>query len=179
MQVGKRPLAGALIGLRKDNNMKNIEIVDLTPESLSGYGRLLSETENDPMAENDEFMYWGRVQVLDIPGELSSGILVGRKRDAIVSQLERHIDTPEILTSLSGDSVIALAKSGDSAPDFSSLKAFRISQGQSFVMDSGTWHWIPFPVKDETRFLVLFAKGTEENDLEIAELGNPLSIGAI
>lgn len=158
--------------------MKSLNPVDLTSSNLAGYGHILSETTVEPMADNSEFTYWGKVNVLDFPAPLSTGLLVCKSRESVVSQLERHTRTPEVLTALSGDSVIVLAGKGEEGPDFSSLKAFRVLEGQSFVMESGTWHWIPYPKDNEAKFLVLFAEKTEDEDLEVIDLRSPVSVGS-
>jgi ureidoglycolate hydrolase len=178
MPDGRKLLDAVWIGLKEENDMTILNPVDLTASNLAGYGRLLSETGAEAMADNDEFTYWGRVNILEFPSPLSTGLLVCKTRDSVVSQMERHIRTPEILTALSGDSVIVLAENREEGPEFSTLKAFRVRQGQSFVMESGTWHWIPYPKDNEARFLVLFAEKTEDEDLEIIELQSPVPLGS-
>ena len=157
--------------------MNHLSAVRINDKEIAGYGSMITDPPYEPMADGPEFTYFGRTQLIEIPGRVSTGILKCKLRDFIVSQLERHIETPEVLTAISGNSVIVMAKPDDVSGEFSSLRAFRIPQGSSFVMKKGTWHWIPFPISDdESVFQVMFAENTEENDLETVQLPAPLRI---
>lgn len=158
--------------------MNTLTPMEMTAENLAGYGRVLTETTADATADGEEFAYWGRIGFLEMPGRLSAGILRCKSREKRVSQMERHRETPEILTALSGASVIVLAKPEDQGPDFSTLRAFRVPPGRSFVMEKGTWHWIPYPEGGEAVYQVIFADKTEDDDLEVVDIGSPAIVGS-
>jgi ureidoglycolate hydrolase len=159
--------------------MKDIKAVALTPENFKDYGQILSISNKEPMADNQEIAYWGKVTELAMTEMVSTGILVCRKREGLIKSLERHTRTPEILVALEGDSLICMAKpeSVVSTNRIEGIQAFHVRQGEALVMHGGTWHWAPVPVnREETKFLVIFASGTEGEDLEIRELPNPIKV---
>ena len=153
--------------------MRKIKAVTLNSESFKDYGQVISNCQAKPITNNEEFTYWGKVAELGISEKMSSGILLARKREGIIRSLERHMRTPEILIALEGDSLICMAKPETTVGmnQIEGIQIFYIHQGEAIAMYLGTWHWIPFPVnQEETRFLVIFASGTEVQDLEVRDL---------
>ena len=132
----------------------------------------------EPMANDSEITYWGKVSQLKMGDVVSTGVLYTHKREPVIKCLERHVNTPEVLVALEGDSVICFGKpSREGQVGIDGLQAFYIKQGDAFAMHAGTWHWAAVPVKGElSKFLVLFALGTEANDLEVRDLAENLKI---
>jgi ureidoglycolate hydrolase len=160
--------------------MEEIKAIPLDAEEFKSYGQIISASHGKPLADEEEFIYWGKVSELVMGERISTGVLICRNRARIVSKLERHVLTPEILVAVSGDSLICVAKpsSGDGGEPIEGIQVFRIRQGDAFVMAAGTWHWIPFPAdREQAKYLVIFASGTEDEDLEVRELDAPISIG--
>jgi len=110
--------------------------------------------------------------------DVSTGILYGHKREPVIKSLERHVDTVEVLVALEGDSAILFAKpSYEFEEGYENFKAFYLRQGDAFAMHRGTWHWIAVPISgDICKFLVMFASGTETNDIEVRNLSEPIKI---
>ena len=131
------------------------------------------------MADTEEFAYWGKITELEMTEKVSTGFLVCRKREGVIKSLERHTRTPEILVALEGDSLICMARpeSLSGADQIEGIQAFHVRQGEAFVMHVGTWHWVPFPIsQEESKFLVVFASGTEADDLEVRDLADVIKI---
>ena len=161
--------------------MEKIKAVALTSENFKEYGQILSMSKGEPMADNEEFAYWGKITELAMTEKVSTGFLVCQKREGLVKNLERHTTTPEIMVALEGDSLVCMAKPESivGADRIERIQVFHVRQGQAFVMHTGTWHWIPFPVdSEESKFLIIFASGTENADLEIRELPDPIQINS-
>lgn len=159
--------------------MQEIKAVALTPENFKDYGQVLSISKGTPMADTEEFVYWGKVAELAMTGKVSTGFLVCRKREGVVNSLERHVRTPEILVALEGDSMICMARpeSVSGTDQIERIQAFYVRQGEALVMHAGTWHWIPIPVdREESKFLVIFASGTEAEDLEVRDLSDTIKV---
>ena len=112
--------------------MKEITAVGLTPENFKDYGQILSISKGDPMADNQEFVYWGKVTELAMTEKVSTGILVCRKREGLIKSLERHTRTPEILVALEGNSLICMAKPESivGADRIAGIQAFYVRQGK-------------------------------------------------
>ena len=158
--------------------MEKLTVVELTPESLRGYGSVLSVGPGTPMASTEEITYWGKVAELEMGARVSTGYMLCKPREAVLTQLERHLRTPEILVALRGDSLVCMAQpSAPGSRGIDGLQAFHVRQGQAFAMAPGTWHWAAFPIgKTEVVFLVAFATGTEGADLEFTDLDGPRAV---
>lgn len=149
----------------------------ITEESIKGYGYLLSESKKDPILNNDHFKYISDVYKLMVDGEMTVGILFGRKREMVLKNLERHKETVEILVQLENDSVVFFAKQNDQRDSIKDIKAFYFNSGQAVVLNKGTWHWGPFPITEpECKTLIVFKKGTSQNDCDIRDLEEGIKI---
>ena len=96
----------------------------------------------------------------------------------VVKCFERHINTIEVMVALEGDSIICVGKqSACEEEEIERVQAFYIKQGEGFVMNEGIWHWAPYPVNSmESKFLIMFKLGTEDNDLEVKHLSNEIKV---
>ncbi len=154
-----------------------IKPVKLTSKAFKDYGFILHQSGGKPMARNAEITYWGKVSELAMTKRVSTGVLVNHRRPRIVKSMERHVRTPEILVALDGDSVFCVARPSKRGKNIDGIKAFRVKQGDALALHAGAWHWAPFPVgKRESTFLVVFALGTEANDLEVRALPEAVRI---
>ncbi len=153
-----------------------IKPLEFNNENFGDFGYILSSPAGTPMAENEELIYWGRVTEFGMGSAISTGVLIVNKRPPVLKSFERHLSTPEILVATEGQSVICFAKPG-SGGEAKDVKTFLVKQGDAFVMHPGCWHWAGYPVGcDKAKLLVIFAKGTEENDLEIIDLAEEVEI---
>ena len=158
--------------------MNQIVPIELTMENFEDYGYVMSKPQLMPNDDNEEIKYWSRTSEFKIDGTTSTGILCANKREMIVKTLERHINTIEAMVALEGDSILCVGKkSVGEDEEIEGIQAFHIKQGDAFYMNEGTWHWAPYPVNSlESKFLVMFASGTEDNDLQVKQLSNEINI---
>ncbi|MEI8200623.1 MAG: hypothetical protein WCG21_11205 [Eubacteriales bacterium] len=82
-----------------------IKAQPLTVTAFQHYGTIMTDGLNLPMSNNEEITYWGKVSVLDIPGHVSTGIMLALDREKAVTKMERHTKTAEILVALGSISV--------------------------------------------------------------------------
>lgn len=155
--------------------MKTIKVTELSSKLFDGYGKILTQTVAEPLAQNDDFTYWDKVSQLNLGENVSTGILEVKKRDLVVDTMEKHVKTPEVIISLHGDSVFAVGKTS-SEGKISDIKAFALKQGEGIAMDKGTWHWAPYPMEETAKFLVIFTEGTPHEDCCVKELDEPVLI---
>jgi ureidoglycolate hydrolase len=157
--------------------VKKVKAKTLTVTEFSTFGHLLSGREAQ-FVPAEGFAYGLTLADLPMSEHLCAGLLVCEHRRAVVSKLERHVKTAEILVALEGDSLLCVAAgAGEKDALAARAAAFYVPQGEALVMHPGTWHWIPFPVGVAgSRFLVVFRKGTGEDDLDYAELFEPFEI---
>jgi len=150
--------------------------ISLTEKNIKGYGYLLHESNKKPKHDSDEFKFTGDVYKFSIDGEITVGILIGRKRKIKLECVEKHTETEEILIQLENDSIIFLAKPSMQINE-ADIKAFYFKQGEAVVLNKGTWHWIPYPINNkECKTLIGFKDGTGENDCEIQNLRSHISL---
>lgn len=129
---------------------------------------LTSPAGPEPQA-GEEFSFSLTSTGLNLGSSSCTGLLNAAFREKVVSKMERHRNTGEILVALEGESVICMAPPGKVSA--ASVRAFAFPQGTVLAMNSGTWHWIPFPLdKSGARFLVIFQDRTGDDDLEIQDL---------
>jgi len=148
-------------------------IKSLTNQEFSEYGSVLS-IPNLNETKTDELTYWKGISTCEM-GHMTTGLLRVNPRKPIIKELERHNNTTEIVSVLSGSGIMYFAKP-DESPE-KSVQAFQVKQGESFSMFPGTWHSLIIPENNKNvDLLILFKEGTEDSDLDFRQLSEPLTI---
>lgn len=151
--------------------MNIFEANKLTPENFKDYGYIISKESSVPLFNNENFTYWNILPNFKFNETVSIGIVTGNKEDIVISAVERHSSTSEILIALKGDALVLLGKS------LLAFKAFYLEQGETIILHPGIWHSTPIPVNKKCELLVMFSSDTIETDLEVQNLpeGNKIS----
>ena len=155
-----------------------LRVVDLSMESLKGIGHLLTPEQWDVPGKGMEYTYTDIDADLGLPPPCSAGVLESVPRPMVLGRMERHLRTREALIALDGEAVLCVAPPQESANgELSGITTVRICAGQALILETGAWHWIPFPVGDSTaRFLVIFRSGTGKDDLYYQDLTRALPV---
>lgn len=154
-----------------------MNIMKLTNESFSGFGKVLSSGDFEPVSLNEEFSWKDMAQDLTLVSPSCTGQLNCRFREKVLKKMECHTKTPEIMVALKGDSLLCVAPAGSAHPEGEDIQCFSVKEGTALMMDTAVWHWIPYPLQETgSQFLVLFRDGTGGDDLHYHELKQPLSI---
>lgn len=160
--------------LKTTNNWQEskimIETVEMTSESIKGFGVMLSTSDLPATWDTDDFKFTPDVFTFNYRPQLTAGILVGKKRDFKLDLMERHSATSEILVQLQNNGILFLAKPEWDAPSTEVVTPFLLRQGTAVALLSGTWHWVPYPVDENCTTLILFSEGTLDNDQLIQEV---------
>jgi hypothetical protein len=153
---------------------------DIAQTDLHGIGRLLFSPTDPKVKPGDECSFAIIQEDLGLTDASCAGTMDCAPRPMQVSRMERHLHTPEILVAIDGDSVICLAPPQEPvAGKLKDMRAVRVKTGQVFILDTGAWHWIPFPLAPQpARFLVIFKEKTGQNDLQFHALAESVSIDA-
>lgn len=155
--------------------MLNIQPAELSNTEFKKFGYILSQQTGEPSTENEDLEFWSNLSEFSISGKVSAGVMFGKERHPIITTLERHEATPEVLVALKGDSVICVGRS--SGDEIDKIEAFYLEQGDAVCLSERTWHWAPIPVgNSKSKFLVLFSSGTPSNDLYTKELKEKIKI---
>lgn len=146
---------------------RSIAIEEATEDSITSYGTLIDIHGTSATAVTDDFSFWNDLSIVDEGSPLAFGIVQANPRPYMCTTFERHQETTETLVPLDGDIVLALgAPTSEPYPDPSTVRAFHIARGKGLTLHRGTWHYAPYATgTDRVRTLVVFKKGTPENDL--------------
>lgn len=152
--------------------------IELTKELFQPYGQILKvcppETKS---SEDQDCAYWSKVTQFKLSEDVSTGILVGKKREPVYTKMERHFHTPEMIVALDADAVLFVALPDDEKEKPEGIKMFSLKKGQGVVLNRGTWHFAPYPVDaDGVSCLIVFKNNTETEDLYFADLDAPVEI---
>lgn len=149
----------------------------LTDEFFKGMGRLIQKPLGRATICNQKMQFWDSVGVFSTNDLISIGYLEVKKTDFTFNEMERHIQTEELLIPVSGTSMVAMAEPNE--PDINlpkKVKTFILDSSMAILIGKGVWHWVPFPLGDSAAFLVIFRQGTPADDLEIVNFKEKFGI---
>jgi len=151
----------------------------LSDEALAGVGHFLTPRGVPSAAEGEDFAYSDTSSDIGLEAPLSSGTLLCLPRRIAVTRMERHLRSREMLVALEGDSVVFVAPPQEPRDGaLHDIRALKMESGQAFVMDVGSWHWIPFPAgRRPVRCLVIFRAKTGTTDIQFQDLSEPCTVG--
>jgi ureidoglycolate hydrolase len=155
-----------------------LQVVDLSRESLEGIGHMLTPETWTAPGTGQEYSYIDTDTDLGLPSPISTGALESVPRPMVLGRMERHLRTREALIALEGDAVLCLAPPQESVNgELVRITAVRMRAGQAIIMNTGAWHWIPFPIgRKSVRFLVVFRSGTGKDDLHYHDFAQGIPV---
>ncbi len=116
---------------------KKIKVIELKQELFKPYGRILEPQENGvpEVSEKDNFDFY-------VPFKESSrgwqiGYLISVNKN--ITQLERHPNTAEVFSPISGYALLAVTEN-PSDPDSDTILGFRLEK--PIVFNRGVWHGV-------------------------------------
>ena len=152
--------------------IKKLEVNSLTNISFTDYGYLIGNKNIEPKIKENTFTFWDNLAEMNIEGKTGFGILEVNKRSKNFTNLERHVKTEEVFFAINRDVVVLVGKASPNqeVPEIETVKAFKLEKGKGVFLYKGTWHWLPYPLAEKARLLVIFQQGTVDYDLEIKDL---------
>ena len=152
--------------------IKELEVNSLTNKNFADYGCLISIENIEPKIKENTFVFWDNLAEMNIEGKTGFGILEVNRRNKDFTNLERHIKTEEVFFAIDKDVIVLVAKAtpNQEVPEIETVKAFKLEKGKGIFLFKGTWHWLPYPLAEKARLLVVFQQGTVDHDLEIKDL---------
>ncbi len=154
---------------------RKIPIEELTKENFSNYGEIIDPFDEEPIIKEDVFTFWNDLGTMNIKDKLDFAYLNVIQRDNIYKTLERHEETSEAFIAIDNDCILVVTLNKNNKPDLETVKAFRLEAGKGFIVYPNTWHWLPYPLKDDANLLLLSQKNTLDNDLEKVDLEKELN----
>ncbi len=148
----------------------------VTARNFAPYGRVVVTPRSKPTSEGPEYRFWSDLAHYGIQGETEIGICVAiRQRNSLITGMERHLATPEILIPIDAPFVLPVLAEGK---DPRAVKAFRVGIGEAVVIDPGVWHaaCLPLGRRRMSSYFVIFKRNTPHEDVEKRSLA-PCAIG--
>ncbi|MGY2893229.1 ureidoglycolate lyase [Deinococcus sp. UYEF24] len=151
-----------------------LRALPLSAERFAPFGTLLTQPQSTPSLERGDITFWNKTA--DLSGLAGSGVtghLIAHRRELTLTQIERHLHTPEAFIATAGRSLMVVGKPGDLTsgnlgPD--ALCVFEMSAGQAILLHPGSWHWAPFPLTETATFLLILRAETSEHDIDIQDI---------
>ncbi|MBN2395938.1 MAG: ureidoglycolate lyase [Candidatus Atribacteria bacterium] len=161
--------------------MKTVEIKveALNRESFKHYGDILDMPDSKPDCSNDDLNLWCGISEVKIDQGISQfcWLDVKSKRSFECNNFERHQNTSEAMIPVSGQSIVLVANnSASNLPVRDSVKAFFIDGTKGFNFKPNVWHWLPYPLSSKASFILVFKKGTPDEDLHVIDLNEKLDL---
>lgn len=146
----------------------------ISSQNFRKFGSVVNSPSGRPTSEAADYKFWSDIADYKIEGETEIGICtVYRQKENVITGMERHLKTPEILIPIDGAFVLPLLIDGD---DISDSEAFRVNIGEAVKINDGVWHGACLPAdKVESSYFVIFRKGTPHSDVEKKDI-SPIEI---
>lgn len=144
-----------------------ISLFNIDDPQLNGLAKRICLPNGTPDRDNANLNLWNRVFTL--PTKSEATYIRVKKRPYVLTRMERHVKTVEVVIALNKGVIVPLAPTGDLKEVENQIKAFYLPAGQGLIINEGVWHLAPFPLEETAEVLVLFADGTGANDLEFQE----------
>ncbi len=136
--------------------MRTIKAVPLSKDKFSLYGEycLVYEPQGHALQGETYKFYPDRVTAW-FNGNVGFSPLVIRKQErAIITTVEYHSQSPEILLPLNDDMIIHVSPSSGSEPDLELTEAFIIPKGTIVKIKPGIWHMAPIPIQEKELYVM-------------------------
>jgi ureidoglycolate hydrolase len=156
-------------------NTKSVPVVYATESSCAGLGELLKLPDlakRRPDMENEVIRFWAKLGLIASRKAVEFGICSYKRRPFVVDRMEHHRRSRELLYAVDDDFIMPVAPNvkDRNEPDLSRVVALRLRRREGIVFAEGTWHWVPYPLKDESFALVGFALDTSKEDIFFHDL---------
>jgi ureidoglycolate hydrolase len=153
-----------------------IQVAELSRKIYQEFGQFVTMPTHKPTIQDDIVKYWADLAGFEIPGTIDVGWVTMKKRPLVITQLERHFETVEVVIPLD-DTLILPVATGRKPFDYQSqpmskdVRGFYLRPGQMVTFAPGTWHFGGFPLnKPEASFIVFTRRGTSVTDVSMQSL---------
>ena len=145
-----------------------------------GYAKMSDAVDDARLDDFDVLDYWGGVATISREA-MRLGYLRPKKRALAFSWFERHLKGTQTFVPLNGSrSLIAVAPpyeadNPDALPKLDEVRAFVLDGTMGINLHPGTWHWTPFPLDDQSDFIILVRESVADDDLNFIDLEKRLN----
>ncbi|OQX29187.1 MAG: hypothetical protein B0D92_05050 [Spirochaeta sp. LUC14_002_19_P3] len=152
-------------------NIQKIPVEIADNKNTKDFGTLISSNYHPAKYKGNDFRLFLNIAENKFAGNVSFSIVDSyRSAGNITASLEYHLKTKEALIPTQSDIVLILAKPKLETPDIATARAFRIKQGDAFIIHEGVWHYAPLTEKESAKTFVVFTSTTPYDDVVLVDL---------
>lgn len=153
--------------------MKQIIIEPLNVETFAPFGQYTDHLHPNGFSLNGELHRFFPDPITapaSIPVAFSS-IEVKKPEKMVITDIEYHTYTWEIILPLDDDAIVHVAPASAKTPVTHLTKAFYVPKGTMVKLNPGVWHLCPLPVNNEKlHAVIILPERTYANDCEVIHL---------
>lgn len=153
--------------------MKIIKVEQLTKESFAPYGAYYTMDKPDGHALCGAIhrFYPDRLTAYQGANVGFSAITVKKPEKMLITQIEYHTTTSEMIMPLNDDMILHVAQPSAGAPITEQTKAFLVPKHTLIKMNACVWHLAPLPANaEELAALIILPECTYMNDCKVVDL---------
>jgi ureidoglycolate hydrolase len=159
-----------------------VRVIDAEPVTAPAWAPFgwLPRPDTDP-TDGDHTLHfdWGDAHLNTI--EHTTDEIEATARGLRCAVMYRHETHTQALTPLDAASVVAVAPADTAFAqlgDLDAIRAFVLEPGQTVVLDRGTWHWGPFPIRGarSVRLLNLQGRRYAEDNAAVDLTGSTVEV---
>ena len=153
--------------------MKTIKVQNLSKEEFSPFGEYYDMANPSGYSLNGELhrFFPDRLTAYHAGQVAFSPILVNKPEKMVVSQVEYHTTTCEIIIPLNDDMILHVAQPSAGKPITHLTKAFLVPKNTIIKMNACVWHLAPLPAnKDQLCAMIILPECTYINDCKVVDL---------
>ena len=153
--------------------MRTIKAERLTKTAFAPYGEYYSMSNPDGYALCGELhrFFPDRVTANECGNVGFSPILVKKPEKMLVTQVEYHTTTCELILPLNDDMILHVAEPSAGKPITDRTKAFIVPKNTLVKMNACVWHLAPLPRrKDQLAAMIILPECTYMNDCKVVDL---------
>lgn len=153
--------------------MKIIKAQRLTKKDFAPFGEYYSYTQPDgyPLCGEIHKFYPDRVLANACGNVGFSAIEVKKPEKMVITQIEYHTTTCELIMPLNDDMILHVAEPSAGKPITDLTKAFIVPKNTLVKMNACVWHLAPLPKsKDKLNALIILPECTYMNDCKVVDL---------
>ena len=153
--------------------MKTIKVQPLTQESFAPYGEYYAVNAPDGHALCGEIhrFYPDRITAYQGHNVGFSTITVRKPEKMLITQIEYHTTTSELIMPLNDDMIIHVAQPSGGQPIPDKTKAFLVPKNTLVKMKACIWHLAPLPANEaELTAMIILPEWTYMNDCKVVNL---------
>lgn len=153
--------------------MREIKAVPITLERFAKFGQFYPMAEPEGYAmEGELFRFYPDRLTADAWHRVGySPITVRRPEEILITRMERHTTTWEMLLPLTDDMILHCTPPSGDRPRTELTEAFLVPRHMLVKLNAGVWHLAPLPAKEkELSAMVILPECTYVNDCLAVDL---------